>query len=240
LIVWIHGGGWHGGDKEGGADLARRFLPAGFAVASIDYRLTKDHAPFPAQIEDCFAALIWLRQHADKYHIDPEHVGVVGHSAGAHLSALIATTGNTSKFFTNAPVSTSVQAAVMWAGPFDLGRERAHWPRTTFIWNPADPFCQTFFPGGAYDETFARWASPATYLHSNLPPMLIVHGGRDTLVPESQAAAFAQSAKAMGNDVTYRVDPLHGHDVMQPDAITEALAFFEKTLKRGATTNGAP
>ncbi|MEI9960259.1 MAG: alpha/beta hydrolase [Limisphaerales bacterium] len=108
LVIWIHGGGWHGGDKEtSGASLALQFLPHGFALASLDYRYTYD-APFPAQIEDCNKALVWLRLNAKKYHLDPDRVGVVGHSAGAHLAALMAATGDGHQFSKDA---TSVRCA---------------------------------------------------------------------------------------------------------------------------------
>jgi acetyl esterase/lipase len=87
LAFWIHGGGWpSGGKQNSGIHLALRFLPKGFALASINYRLTAD-VPFPAQIEDCNAALMYLRQHAAEYQLDDDHVGALGHSAGAHLAA---------------------------------------------------------------------------------------------------------------------------------------------------------
>ena len=83
LIVWIHGGGWTGGSKEGCPAVS--FVSKGYAVASINYRLSQ-HAVFPAQIEDCKAAIRWLRTNAAKYGLEPEHVGVWGASAGGHWS----------------------------------------------------------------------------------------------------------------------------------------------------------
>jgi acetyl esterase/lipase len=231
LIVWIHGGGWHGGDKESsGASLALQFIPRGFALASLDYRYTYD-APFPAQVEDCNAALVWLRANAKEYHLNPDRVGVVGHSAGAHLAALMAVTGGEHPFSKALNASLRVQAAVCWAAPFDLDRERGNWPTNMFAWNPKDPFSRTFFPGGAYDGDFARKASPASYIHAGIPPMLIVHGARDTTVPLGQASVFAAKLKESGVDVTFRVDPDHGHDVMGASATEEAIQFFERTLR---------
>jgi len=232
MIIWIHGGGWHGGDKEmSGASLALQFIPHGFALASLDYRYTYD-APFSAQIEDCNAALVWLRLNAKEYHLDPDRVGVVGHSAGAHLAALMATTGDGHQFSKDA-TSVRVQAAVCWAGPFDLDRERGNWPTNMFAWNPKDPFSSTFFPEGAYDEDFARKSSPASYIHKGIPPMLIVHGVQDSVVPLGQAAAFASSLKQVGDDVTFRIDPDHGYDVMNAAVTKEAIQFFERTLGYG-------
>lgn len=231
LILWIHGGGWHLGDKDvSGAKLAVQFIPRGFALASLNYRYTYD-APFPAQLEDCNAALVWLRANAEKYHLDPNHVGAVGHSAGAHLAALMATTGDGNQFFTGRAGSVRVQAAVCWAGPFDLDRERGNWPISMFAWKANDPFAKTFFPGGSYDRDFARWASPMSYIHPGLPPMLIVHGGKDTVVPMGQASMFAARLKKSGASVTFRADPDHGHDVMGDDATKEAILFFERSLR---------
>jgi acetyl esterase/lipase len=85
VIVWIHGGGWRSGRKERCPAVA--LVQDGFAVASIDYRLTRT-APFPAQIEDCKAAVRWLRANAAKYNLDADRVGVWGMSAGGHLAAL--------------------------------------------------------------------------------------------------------------------------------------------------------
>ena len=85
LVIWIHGGGWEQGSKAGGGpslDLLRH----GYAVASINYRLSKQGI-FPAQIEDCQAAVRWLRSHAEEYNLDPDHFGAWGASAGGHLVA---------------------------------------------------------------------------------------------------------------------------------------------------------
>ena len=90
VIVWIHGGAWYAGSKNDPSPA----VPAtekGYAVASINYRLSQ-HAIFPAQIEDCKAAIRWLRANAAKYHLDPDHIGVWGASAGGHLVALLGTT----------------------------------------------------------------------------------------------------------------------------------------------------
>lgn len=86
LIVWVHGGAWQAGSKEGCPAVG--FVGKGYAVASINYRLSR-HAIFPAQIQDCQAAIRWLRVHADEYRIDPNRFGVWGASAGGHLVALL-------------------------------------------------------------------------------------------------------------------------------------------------------
>ena len=117
LIVWIHGGAWRAGSKN--------FTPAipmakqGYVVASIQYRLSQE-AIFPAQIEDCKAAIRWLRAHADEYRIDPERIGVWGSSAGGHLVALLGTSGDVKELegkHGNLDQSSRVQAVCDFFGP---------------------------------------------------------------------------------------------------------------------------
>lgn len=92
-IVHIHGGGWHAGDKGGRNtfELMRTFAKAGYVALSINYRMSGE-AKFPAAVEDCKLALRWLRAHAPDYGVDPDRIGVIGPSAGGHLSAMLAVT----------------------------------------------------------------------------------------------------------------------------------------------------
>ena len=132
LIVWIHGGAWWAGSKE---DCPAVPLAAkGYAVASINYRFSQ-HAVFPAQIEDCKAAIRWLRANAAKYHLDADHIGVWGASAGGHLVALLGTTGGVKELEGkggNLDQSSRVQCVVDWFGPTDFvddgqaGRQAGH------------------------------------------------------------------------------------------------------------------
>ena len=231
LVFWIHGGGWHSGGKlESGIHLALKFVPKGFALASVNYRLSAD-APFPAQIEDCNAALAYLRNRADTYRIDPDRVGTLGHSAGAHLAALMACTGNGQRFSTDPKASLRVQAAVCWAIPADLDRDRGKWPTTSMMHNAEDAPLWALFPNKRYDGEFARMASPASYVHPDIPPMAFVHGQKDELVPPGQALAFVDSLKKAGVRVNLRVDPNRGHDVMNPESVNGAVGFFTNVLK---------
>jgi sialate O-acetylesterase len=227
LIVTIHGGGWVAGDKETpGIDGAMNFGAAGFAVASPEYRfVTTD--PFPAQIEDTKAALQWLRGHAQQYRLDPARVGVFGHSAGAHLAELMATTGDSTLFTHGSAIPTQVQAAVSWAGPADLTRETGNWPKTSAIWSNAP----NGLLGGPYDDALAKLASPAYHVHPGLPPFLIVHGAKDNLVPVSQSVAFAAALKKANVDATLDVDPNLDHGIgRDPQKAKDALKFFKRVL----------
>ncbi len=120
LLIWLHAGGWSEGSKSLCPGLF--FSGRGYVVASIDYRLT-GVAPFPAQIEDCRAALRWLRANASKYHIDPRHIGVWGASAGGHLAALMGTATDQKEWdvvgtHTDQPIR--VQAVCDFFGPSDF------------------------------------------------------------------------------------------------------------------------
>src|SRR5260370_39954354 len=120
LIIWIHGGAWMAGSKENppGIELLKR----GYALASINYRLSQ-HAKFPAQLEDCKAAIRWLRANATTYHLDPDRIGVWGASAGGHLVALLRTTGDVKELEGeegNPQQSSGGQSVVDWFGPTDI------------------------------------------------------------------------------------------------------------------------
>ena len=122
LVIWVHGGGWNSGSKDG--CTARWLVEYGYAVASINYRLST-HAIYPAQIEDCKSAIRFLRAHASEYGIKPDRIGAWGASAGGHLVALLGTTGDIRDFDTgtNLDQSSKVQCVVDWFGPTDF----LHW-----------------------------------------------------------------------------------------------------------------
>jgi len=121
LVVWIHGGGFVGGNKR--PTPAVRLLEEGFAVASIEYRFLNT-APFPAQVHDCKAAIRWLRAHAKEYNLDPDRIGVWGGSAGARLAALLGTTNGNKELEGTVGdyegVSSDVQAVCDWSGSSDM------------------------------------------------------------------------------------------------------------------------
>ena len=112
VVVWIHGGGWKAGSKKN--CKAAYLTDHGFAVASVDYRLIP--VQWPAQMNDCRAAVRWLRKNADQYGLDGDHIGVWGSSAGGHLVALMGTLDKAE----DEAVSSQVQAVCDWFGPSDL------------------------------------------------------------------------------------------------------------------------
>src|SRR5262249_32110326 len=130
VVLWIHGGGWKFGDRKSGPDLKRFFASRGIAMASIDYRLTGE-AIFPAQIHDGKTAIRWLHEIAPAYDLDPERIGVWGASAGGHLAALAALSGDgvlEPERPEHAGHTTRVAAVVDGYGPIDFLKMDAHRP----------------------------------------------------------------------------------------------------------------
>jgi acetyl esterase/lipase len=124
LLVFIHGGGWRNGSKDGAGRRLAPFIESGrYAGASIGYRLT-DEAVWPSQIHDCKAALRWLRGNAAKYHLDPDRIAVWGTSAGGHLVAMLGVTHNVDglegELGSHDNEDSSVQAVINFFGPSEL------------------------------------------------------------------------------------------------------------------------
>jgi acetyl esterase/lipase len=229
VIVWIHGGGWQGGSKENTLGLA--FVPKGYALASINYRLSQ-HAVFPAQIQDCKAAIRWLRANASKYHLDAEHIGVWGTSAGGHLVALLGTTGNLKELEGdggNLDQSSRVQAVVDWFGPTDFTHG---WPRFN---PPNSPVARLLGGPVTENKDKAAQASPVTHVSKDAAPFLIMHGDKDNLVPLSQSEELAEALKKAGVEVTFRALQGSGHGgpaFMNPENRKLIEDFFNKHLRR--------
>lgn len=211
LIIWIHGGGWESGSKEQCLPLRQGYTQRGYAVASIGYRLSGD-AIFPAQIEDCKAAIRWLRAHAKQYGLNPDRFGVWGSSAGGHLAALVGTSGDVKPFDVgeNLHVSSRVQAVCDYYGPTDF---------TAFVTTPGyERHAGTESPeskllGGAVLENKdkAARANPITYVTPDDPPFLIVHGDADPVVPLNQSQLLFDALKKAGVSVHFHTIKGAGH-----------------------------
>ncbi len=239
LIVHIHGGGWQAGSKFP-CPVAGMVLK-GYAVASVEYRFSQK-AKFPAQIQDCQAAIRWLRAKAASYSINPEKVGVIGGSAGGHLSALVATAGGTSAFPPiggNEDQSDRVQAVCDIYGPADFTKvvQQAAEDRNVrniFQFNlQKDPYSSLI---GVPLETTekSRAVSPVTYISEDDPPVLILHGTHDALVPYAQSVQFAGALKAKGVPVWLQTLPGGGHGgpgFGKPAVHQLTQSFFDKFLK---------
>ncbi len=227
VIVYIHGGGWQSGDKY--PSRVRMLAEAGFFCVSINYRLSGE-AKFPAAVEDCKCAVRWLRANATEYNIDPDKIGVWGSSAGGHLSMMLGCMDEDDGLEGNGgweEYSSRVQAVCSFYGPTDL----------TTLYIPSD--CCNFI-GHTLEERpdLYEAASPVTYVSAGDPPLLMVHGSADFVVPFHQSEIMRQAYKETGLEVELvKVkDGEHGFDpnagispsVAEIDQIV--LAFFTEKL----------
>ncbi len=226
LIIWVHGGAFHAGSKDDW--IPAEYLAEGYAVASINYRLSQ-HALFPAQIEDCKAAVRWLRAHADMYNLDAERFGAWGASAGGHLVAMLGTTCETRKFDVGAhpDVSSQVQAVVDYFGPTDFLQMDAHrLPEGMMHDTPDSP--ESELVGGPIQENRKKVAaaSPITYVTPKAPPFLIVHGDCDPLVPYHQSVLLETALKQAGVPVSFYTAKGQGHGEFTDPRIPQLTKEF--------------
>ena len=195
-VLWLHGGGWERGDKNGSSG-ARFLASAGFVTASIYYRLSGE-AKFPADIEDCKCAIRYLRANARQYEIDANRIGIAGASSGGHLAMLAATAEEKAGFEGSggwSKVSSRVRAVVSYYGPTDF--------RTMSTdFGPRAQAAITKLLGVPFPEKPAAYAraSPINYISPNDPPLLMFHGDGDTLVPFSQSERMRDAYIKAGLD----------------------------------------
>ena len=239
LIVHIHGGGWRAGNKF--PCPVTPMVLKGYAVASVEYRFSQK-AVFPAQIQDCQAAIRWLRAHAKQYHFDPDHLGVVGGSAGGHLSALVGTSGGKKAFpsiGSHPDESDRVQAVIDIYGPADFStvvHQAAEDKnvKNIFAFNtPSDPY-SSLIGTNLDDKPKADAVSPVHYVSKDSPPFLILHGTHDTLVPYAQSVQLEAALKAQGVPVWLQTLPGAGHGgpaFGKPAIIQLMQTFFDKHLQ---------
>jgi acetyl esterase/lipase len=224
-VVFIHGGGWESGSKSGNAALGLCWR--GYAVASISYRLSGD-APFPAQIEDCKAAVRYLRANAKRFNIDPNRIGASGVSAGGHLAALMGTTGDVTTFDKGEYLDQSgaVKAVVDFFGPTNLAFYGAS--------RPGDLLSRLI--GGPLQDNRAKVqaANPIAYISPGDAPFAIFHGDADPLVPLKHSEALRDALQKANVPVSLTVVRGSGHGFYgkaQEDVNSQVATFFDKHLK---------
>jgi acetyl esterase/lipase len=228
LIIWVHGGAFRLGSKEDGVPLD--MIAQGYALASINYRLSQ-HALFPAQIQDCKAAVRWLRANAGRFGLDPTRFGAWGPSAGGHLVAMLGTAGDVREFEVgeNLEESSRVQAVVDYFGPTDFCQMDGHRPPEGMVHDAADS-PESELVGGPIQQMKARVAraNPITYVTPNAPPFLIVHGDSDPLVPHHQSVLLEAALRQAGVPVLFYTVRGAGHggftDPQVPRLTQEFLA----------------
>ncbi len=230
LLVFIHGGGWRGGDRADYLVYLTYFAKLGYVTATISYRFLKV-APYPACVEDILDARDFLYQNGEKYSYDPDRICLIGGSAGAHLAMLAAFGWKKKDSVTNKLASNAsklkIKAVVEIYGPTDFTTEYARNHPTI-----------TGFMAHTYREAPQLYveASPITYVTRETPPTLILHGTRDMLVPISQAELLKHKMDSLGVINVYCPVPgwPHTMDIAQRvNNYTKAtmLDFFEKYVK---------
>ena len=227
-IVWVCGGGWMQMDYNAHLPNLVYFAERGYVVASVEYRCD---VQFPEHLKEIKSAIRYLRANAGRYNIDPNKIGVMGESAGGHLTGLIGTTGQTREFDEgdNLEYSSAVQAACPWYMISDLNEMIKRSPMDVEVakhmlgFNPLD------------EPEKTAWASPIDYVNSKTPPFLLLHGTADNVVPFAQSEAMYE--KLDENGVSVDLYALKGVDhaqveFFQPE-IKEIIAeFFDKYLKK--------
>lgn len=233
VLVFIHGGGWSGGSRDGYAGAAMAAAQSGNYVAvSVGYRLSNE-AKWPAQIHDCKAAIRWIKGHAKDLNIDPNKIGAQGGSAGGHLVTLLGLTAGNKELegdlgeFTSQ--SSSVACVVNFCGPSDL--------TTPLMQGDAakndDPAVSGLIGGSLKDKLdVAKSASPLTYVSATAAPILTVHGTKDLRVNYTNAERLHAALTAAGAKTWLQPVTDGGHSIGGgPELVKRVAAFFDRELR---------
>jgi acetyl esterase/lipase len=253
LVVLIHGGGWHAGDKGGYDSLAQMLAGLGYAAASLDYRLWGhgcDQLPdggfvpsvdggtcypnqFPAAVEDIRCAVRWLKANAGSYGIDPSRVAALGSSAGGHLVSMLGTAADVAGLDGTCSItgSPSVNAVAAYFPPEDLRSTSYFFPITS------QPIVAAFLGATPEEDPVkAALASPIAHVTPSSPPFLLLHSTADMTVPVEhsiwmQAALWDAGVPATkilidggAHGTPAAIDPEH------PEATCTMLKFLRERL----------
>jgi acetyl esterase/lipase len=217
VLLQIHGGGWMLGHKAQQAlPLMYHMAANGWICVAANYRLSPS-VSFPSHLEDCKAALCWIREHGREYGMAPEFVAVTGGSAGGHLAALMGLTANRPDLQKLHPqTDTSVQACVPFYGEYDFLMAHSDHPDYEKI---ERLFTDNIMHVSKHDDP-ALWqlASPITQVHESAPPFMVTHGELDSILPVAKARKFARALKSVSaSPVVYVEMPgaEHGFEILR-------------------------
>ncbi len=232
--VILHGGGWHSGDKMKFRAMGLELAGRGYVTMAVAYRLSGE-AKFPANIQDCHAAVRYLRAHAAEYQVDPDRIGVVGGSAGAHLAGLLATTADITALHGdggNPGVSSAVQAAVLMSGPMEISTGSVA-ERSLIADNPKPNAIWLF--GGNVEELPEVYALADAHQHidENTPPILFQYGGTEDPTKIDPSMAKLKKLGIPTEVLSHYPDGKHGcwnrHPWFMP-MIDDVDAWFKEQL----------
>ena len=239
VVVYVPGGGFVVAGKESALNLRTYVAEAGFAVASVQYRTTRDGANYRDGIEDIKAAIRYLRANADKYGIDAAAVAVWGESAGGYLAAMVGVTNHNSAFEAGADLnqSSEVQGVIDDFGASDISKIAADFDGVTQQAIYANEGLVQYIgkASGAnrLDSAIATTAAnPLKYIQANAPPFLIFHGNQDRLVSPSQTLILHDALVAAGvRSARYVVDgAAHGDLAFMGDTQSGLLWSTNKVV----------
>jgi len=253
VVIFSSGSAWLANNGRAGAPVyAEQLNKLGYAVAGVAIR-TSGQTKFPGQVYDIKAAIRWLRANAGKYNLDPNHIGIAGESSGGWLASMAAVTGDVPELEGNlgtTGVSSAVQAAVAYYPPTDF-LQMDRWAL-----RPCDPkaglrplgaFChdgagspESMLIGCAIQSCAEKTqrANPANYISKADPPILIIHGASDALVPHAQGELFYQALNKACHDAVFISLPVAGHAVwesMMRDPSLVVAATRRSTSSTGCT-----
>jgi acetyl esterase/lipase len=242
VVINIHGGGFKLGDKGMLSEkTGKALLNAGYAVASINYRLSGE-AKFPAAVQDVKAAVRFLRANAAKYNLNPDKIAVFGQSAGGNLAAMAGVTGDIADYddasLGNSAVSSKVQAVIDWFGPTDFLQMDAQakaqgCSADNQTHNDASSFESAYI--GAAIQTVpdqVKKSNPITYISKNTPPFLIQKGDQDCTVPVENTKMLADALSAAKLDVQFTLlkNVGHGDDMGATTPVFESEANIKTMI----------
>ncbi|MEO5674450.1 MAG: alpha/beta hydrolase [Chitinophagales bacterium] len=233
VLIWLHGGAFTGGDKANAHKYAYMFAQKGIAVASVNYRLAPG-AHYPAQIQDVKGAIRFLRANAEKYHLDADHIGVLGTSAGGSLACQVGVRCNEKDLEGtvggNLNYSSCVQAVIDCFGSFsyeNMMKVGFGKSRTTHLENLLGVAA-----GTPEFKAKIKDMAPEFYLDKSDPPFLILHGDQDHTVPLQNSIDFDKKLRAEGIPSTLIISKGYGHDVRMVTAhFDEVMKFLNQYLK---------
>ncbi len=234
VILWLHGGAWR---SRAQGPPPSYVVQHGYALAALRYRLSQD-AVFPAQLEDCKAAVRWLRAHADELGIDAQRLGVLGTSAGGHLAALMGTTNGHKEFagtLGNFEYSSDVGAVCDLFGPTNFLDMDSHLPDDAPITHDEWDSPESLLIGGPIQDhpDLVGLANPVNYVTSDDPPFLILHGENDRVVPVQQSEILFEALRAAGVPANFFVVQGASHGWKKiPPLESAIMRFFEEQLRR--------
>lgn len=227
-VLIIHGGGWKGGKKDAAREIniGTTLASHGYVCMSIEYQLDDPKSPalcWPQNLHDCKTAVRWMRANAERLHLDVDHIGVIGGSAGGHLASMVGVTGPESLLDPTGPYgdqSCRVNCVVDMYGPAHFEQRDLSILRATRTEAP---------------DLYKQF-TVLTHLDPKDPPFLILHGTADKTVALEQSERLAKALAEQKIEHHLEIIPGAPHTFsLQPkqkDLRPIVLAFFDKHLKR--------